>query len=62
MLDWLFDQGADIMRTDECRTGGFGPRRMLGGGKDYSLEVLNRVATQGNVELFDHSVSSRTIA
>jgi ankyrin repeat protein len=29
---------------------------MMGGGKDYSLEVLNRAAAQGNVELFRHLV------
>jgi ankyrin repeat protein len=56
MLDWMLDRGADITRTDDSRTGRFGPRRMLGGGKDYSLKVLNRVAAQGNVELFDHLV------
>lgn len=29
---------------------------MMGGGKDYSLEVLNRAAGQGNVEMFEHLV------
>lgn len=57
MLDWMLDRGADITRTDDSRTAALGPKRMIGGGKDYSLKVLNRVAARGNVELFDHLVS-----
>lgn len=57
LLDWLLDQGADITRTDESRRTARGRHRMMGGGKDYSLEVLNRIAGQGNVELFEHLVN-----
>ena len=56
ILDWMLDQGADITRTDESRRTARGRHRMKGGGKDYSLEVLNRAAAQGNVELFKHLV------
>ena len=52
----MLDQGADIARTDESRRTARGRQRMMGGGKDYSLEVLNRAAAQGNVELFRHLV------
>jgi ankyrin repeat protein len=56
ILDWLLDHGADITRSDETRRTACGRYRMMGGGKDYSLEVLNRAAGIGNVELFDHLV------
>jgi ankyrin repeat protein len=56
MLDWMLDRDADITRTDESRRNARGRHRMMGGGKDCSLEVLNRAASQGNVELFEHLV------
>lgn len=56
ILDWLLDHGADITRSDETRRTARGRHRMMGGGLDYSLEVLNRAAGQGNVELFQHLV------
>lgn len=56
ILDWMLDQGADISRTDESRSTARGRHRMEGGGKDHSSEVLNRAATQGNVELFEHPI------
>ena len=55
-LNWLLDRGADITRSDETRRTARGRQRMMGGGKDYSLEVLNRAAGQGNVEMFEHLV------
>lgn len=56
VLDWLLDRGADITRSDETRRTARGRYRMMGGGKDYSLEVLNRAASQGNIEMFEHLV------
>lgn len=52
----MLDQGADITRSDDTRASAFG-RHHRGGGYDYSLKVLNRVAIEGNIELFDHLVS-----
>jgi hypothetical protein len=56
ILDWLLDHGADITRSDETRRTARGRYRMMGGGLDHSLEVLNRAAGQGNVEIFEHLV------
>jgi hypothetical protein len=52
----MLDRGADITRSDEFRRTARGRYRMMGGGKDYSLEVLNRAAGQGNIEIFEHLV------
>jgi len=56
MLDWMLDRGAEITRTDESRRTARGRHRMKGGGKDHSLEVLNRAAAEGNVKMFEHLV------
>ena len=53
ILDWLLDQGADINRGGMLET-------VRGSGRSYSdntCGVLNKVAAQGDIELFDHLVS-----
>jgi ankyrin repeat protein len=53
-LDWLLDQGVDINKTDSQRLDdGF---HLAMGESDYSLHLLNRVAADGNIDLFDHLV------
>lgn len=55
MLDWLFDRGANINLTDHQRLDdGF---NLYIGGRDDSLHLLNIVAANGDIELFDHLVS-----
>lgn len=55
MLDWLLDQGADINRTDSQRLDdGF---NLAPGETDNSLHVLNNIAANGDIDLFDHLVS-----
>lgn len=53
-LEWLLDQEVDVSLTDLHRedTG-----LLLGGGQlDHSLNVLNNIAKNGDIELFDHIV------
>ena len=53
-LEWLLDQGVDVSLTDSRRQDtGF----RIGGGFDHSLKVLNNIAKNGDIELFDHIVS-----
>lgn len=55
ILDWLLDQGADINRTDIQRLdNGF---NLAIGETDSSLHLLNNVAANGDIDLFDHLVS-----
>ena len=50
-LDWLLDQGVDINRTDTQRLdNGF---NLAPGETDRSLHLLNNVAADGNIALFD---------
>ncbi|KAK5113794.1 hypothetical protein LTR62_003178 [Meristemomyces frigidus] len=50
-LDWLLDQGVGINLTDTKRTDtGQRPEEC----HDYSVKVLNNVAANGDIELFDH--------
>lgn len=53
-LDWLLDQGVDINKTDSQRLDD--GSNLPGGESDYSLHLLNRVAADGNIDLFDHLV------
>jgi hypothetical protein len=54
-LDWLLDQGVDVSLTDPHRQdNGF---HLGGGERDHSLKVLNNIAKNGDIELFDHIVS-----
>lgn len=54
MLDWLLDRGANINLTDYRRLhSGF---NLYVGGRDDSLHLLNKVAADGDIELFDHLV------
>lgn len=51
-LDWLLDQGVDINRTDTQRLdNGF---NLAPGETDRSLHLLNNVAADGNIALFDY--------
>jgi hypothetical protein len=53
-LNWLLDRGVDAGLTDLYRQDdGFN----LGGQLDRSLKVLNNIAKNGDIELFDHIVS-----
>lgn len=53
-LDWLLDRGVDINRTDTQRLdNGF---NLAPGETDRSLHLLNNVAADGNIDLFDHLV------
>lgn len=54
-LDWLLDQGVDINRTDVQRLDdGF---NLAPGETDWSLHLLNKVAADGDIALFDYLVS-----
>jgi hypothetical protein len=54
-LDWLLDHGADISRTDTQRLdNGF---NLAVESSDNSLHLLNIVAANGDIDLFDHLVS-----
>jgi hypothetical protein len=53
-LDWLLDQGVDINLTDTERTD---TGQRPGQCHDYSIKVLNNVAANGDIELFDHLVA-----
>lgn len=60
MLDWLLDQGVDITRTDIHTTDSGSRLPHDGKGKgsfDYSLKILNKIAEEGDIQLFDHIVS-----
>jgi hypothetical protein len=53
-LDWLLDRGVDASLTDHYRQDdGFN----LGGQLDHSLKILNNIAKNGDIELFDHIAS-----
>lgn len=55
LLDWLLDHGADIHRSDTQRLdNGF---NLAKGESDSSLHLLNKVAADGDIDLFDHLVS-----
>lgn len=54
LLDWLLDHGADINRTDSRRLDtGF---ILAKGESDDSLHLLNKVAADGDINLFNHLV------
>lgn len=53
-LDWLLDKGVDINRTDTQRLdNGF---NLAPGETDWSLHLLNNVAADGDIALFDYLV------
>jgi ankyrin repeat protein len=53
-LDWLLDHGVDINLTDTARLDdGF---NLYVGGTDSSLHLLNNVAADGDIDMFDHLV------
>lgn len=54
-IDWLLDQGVDISQTDTRRLDdGF---NLAFEASDNSLHLLNKVAADGDIDLFDYLVS-----
>lgn len=50
----MLDQGVNINKTDSQRLDD--GSNLPGGESDYSLDLLNRVTADGNIDLFDHLV------